>query len=271
MPDGTYSYGVSARVGSWTGAESSRISVTIDTSAPTIVTKPSDPSAYAGPTFAFSHADYSIFVCQLDGYGEFTAPHCSPGPLDDDSHTLAVEAQAADGSLTTAAVYTWRVHTGPPTIATKPSDPSADTAPTFAFSLVGYSSFVCQLDTSGTFTADQCSPSSLAEGSHTLDVEAQAVDGSLTTAASYTWTIGTVAPVTTTTSDSTTDTSTTGTTGTSGPTVPQPDPAPPDPTESLPDPTVSTDTTTDPTGTTDTTSTSTDTTSTDTTGTSPGG
>ena len=165
------------------------------------------------------------------------------------------------------------MHTGPPTIVTKPSDPSAYAGPTFAFSLVGDSSFVCQLDTSGTFTAEQCSPSSLAVGSHTLYVEAQAVDGSLTAAASYTLTIGTVAPVTTTTSDSTTDTSTTGTSGPG--LVPQPDPAPPDPTESLPDPHPSTDTTTDPTGTTttgtDTTSTSTDTTSTDTTGTSPGG
>ena len=259
VPDGTYSYGVSARLGSWTGPESARISVTVDTTAPTFVTEPSDPSAYAGPTFAFSHSDYSSFVCQLDGAGGFTAAHCAPVPPTDDSHTLAVKAQAADGSLTAAAVYTWTVRAKAPAITTKPSDPSTDTAPAFAFALAGYSSFVCQLDGSGTFTPQQCSPDGLGDGSHTLAVKAQAVDGSATAAASYTWTVGAAAPTSTTTiSDSTTGASTTttttttttstttGATDTSGPSVePAPDPAPPGSTDSVPAATVTTGTTTD--------------------------
>jgi hypothetical protein len=278
VSDGTYSYGVSARFAGWTGLESSHISVTVDTSAPTITAEPQSPSANASPSFSFSHPSYSTFKCRLDSSPSFTAcssPDALSG-LADGSHTFNVEALDADGTATRIANYTWTIDTtapalgstpsnpsantspllgfshtsyatfqcrldgesafsscsspdslsgladgshtfevealdadglatqitsfswtlssGAPTITTNASDPSADTAPTFAFSHPAYTSFVCQLDGSSSFTTGQCSPASLTDGSHQLAVKAQAADGSLTAAGSYTWRVDTTAP-----------------------------------------------------------------------------
>ena len=276
VPDGTYSYGLSGRFASWTGPESSQISVTVDTSAPSITgphspsanaspsfifshpsysnfrcsldaagfapctspdtlsgladgphtfsvealdadgvatriadyawkidtsppalgSTPSDPSANASPSVAFSHSSYSSLECRLDGESGFS-PCTSPDTLSglaDGQHTFSVEAVDADGVPTQIASFAWTVSTVAPTITAEPSDPSNTRAPTFAFLHGHYSSFICRLDGIGTFAVGQCSPSSLADGSHHLEVEAQAADGSSTAAASYTWTIDASAP-----------------------------------------------------------------------------
>ena len=67
VPDGTYTYGVSATFEKLTRAENSRIAVTVDTSAPVIDSAPQSPSANASPSFTFSDATYSSFRCRLDG------------------------------------------------------------------------------------------------------------------------------------------------------------------------------------------------------------
>jgi large repetitive protein len=81
-------------------------------------------------------------------------------------------------------------------ITAKPSDPSNDTSPSFAFTASnGNATFVCKLDTvSGPCTSPQEYPS-VAPGLHTFVVEA--ARGDEVAQATYSWTIDTVGPTTT--------------------------------------------------------------------------
>ena len=194
LPDGLHTIRIEAFDADHVATQITTFSWHVSTGAPTFTAEPSNPSASTSPAFAFHHPDYSSFVCRLDGSGSFTAGTCSPSGLSDGNHTLEVEAKAGDGSLTSAASYTWKVSTAAPTIPTKPHSPSANPAPAFGFHHGDYSTFVCQLDTSGSFTSGQCSPGGLSSAGHTLDVKAQAADGSQTLAATYAWTVDTSAP-----------------------------------------------------------------------------
>jgi len=191
VPDGTYTYGVTATLESWTGPESSPISVTVDRSAPTITGEPQSPSANASPQFTFSHDTYSTFECRVDG-GSF-APCTSPDALSglsDGPHTFRVEALDANNVPTHVAAYTWTVDTSPPVIEDTLSDPSANTAPSLSFTHSSYASFECSLD--GSPFAACSSPDALTglgNGPHTFQVEALDADGAATPAASYTWTV----------------------------------------------------------------------------------
>ena len=197
VPDGTYTYGVSAKFESWTGPESSRIAVIVDTSAPLITGEPQSPSANASPTITFSHDTYSDFKCRLDGAASFTT--CtSPdtlAALADGPHTFRVEAVDTNGVPTQVASQTWTVDTSAPTLDSVPSNPSANTAPTFTFSHTSYGSFECSVDGAALApcsTPD--SPSGLGNGSHTVQVDAVDADGVATPAAAYTWTVDASAP-----------------------------------------------------------------------------
>ena len=196
VPDGTYTYGVSARFESWTGPESAQIDVTVDTSAPSIDTSPSNPSANTSPTFTFSHASYSTFKCRLDDATDFTP--CTSGDalsdLSDGPHTFRVEALDAHGNATQVAAYDWTIDTSPPSLDSTPSNPSANTAPAFAFSDPSYSDFKCSLDGADFAPCTSAAPLSAGNGSHTFDVEAVGADGVATTAAVYPWTVDATAP-----------------------------------------------------------------------------
>ena len=84
----------------------------------------------------------------------------------------------------------------PPTLTAKPSDPSNNPAPSFAFSDDdGTATFLCQLD--GGAAAACTSPqtySGLAEGSHTFAVQAIDPAGNASGVTSYTWTIDLTPP-----------------------------------------------------------------------------
>ena len=175
---------------------------TIDTVAPTVTlgTKPPNPSNDPTPTFSFSAGEASTFQCQLDA-GAF-APCTSPttlGSTADGSHTFTVKATDAAGN-TGQASYTWTIDTVAPTatLTAKPANPSNDPTPTFSFSAGETSTFQCQLD-AGAF-APCTSPTTLgstADGSHTYTVKATDAAGNTGPAASYVWTIDTVAPTVT--------------------------------------------------------------------------
>ena len=197
VPDGTYTYGVSATFDSWTGPESSRIAVTVDTSAPAIDSAPQSPSANGSPSFTFSDATYSHFKCRLDGAASFTtctSPDALSG-LGDGSHTFRVEAVDANGVATHVAAHTWTIDTSPPTLGSTPSDPSANTAPSFGFSHGSYGSFDCSVDGSVPTPCSSSDPlGPLGSGPHTFQVEAIDGDGVTTPAAAYTWTVDASAP-----------------------------------------------------------------------------
>src|SRR5262249_36236696 len=196
VPDGTWAYGVRAKLANWLGAESTRLTVTVDTSAPTITSRPKTLSANSSPSFAFSHPSYTSFRCEIDA-ASFTpcASPYAPAPLADGSHTFTVEAVDAADVATQTASYTWTVDTAAPTITAKPSAPSASSSPSFGFGDASYGNLECRLD--GSAFASCTSPkgfTSLADGSHTFQVRAKDADGVATKVAAYTWTVNTSAP-----------------------------------------------------------------------------
>jgi hypothetical protein len=101
---------------------------TIDASAPSITTEPSNPTTSTSASFSFSHTQATYtFKCQLDGGGFSTCT--SPkaySSLSNGSHTFQVEAVSADGSTTAPASYTWLVDTVAPTSTITFPAPSGD-------------------------------------------------------------------------------------------------------------------------------------------------
>ena len=86
---------------------------TASSAAPTIDTKPSDPSNNAQPSLGFSDSDNTVsFQCSLDGAGftACTSPFAT-GPLTDGSHTFAVQSVNTFGNTSAATTYTWTVAT----------------------------------------------------------------------------------------------------------------------------------------------------------------
>ncbi|MEO8355341.1 MAG: right-handed parallel beta-helix repeat-containing protein [Chloroflexota bacterium] len=179
----------------------------IDATAPdtSIDSKPSNPSNSSSASFTFSGNDgggsgIDSFECQLDGggYSACTSPK-SYDSLIDGGHTFQVRAiDNVNNMDATPASYTWTVDTIAPdtTIDSQPSDPNADTTPSFTFSGndgagSGIGSFMCQMDDSGydPCTSPLTSPALLA-GTHTFYVYAidNASNADLSPA-SYTWTL----------------------------------------------------------------------------------
>jgi large repetitive protein len=196
VASGTYTYAVTAVYNSFTASATSN-SITILT-VPSIIAKPSNPSATSAPSFSFSGGGGSGYQCQLDG-GSFTS--CSsPNPysgLADGSHTFKVHA-VQSSSTGPDATYTWTIDTSAPSITAKPSNPSANASPSFSFSHTQAAyTFKCQLDGGGFSACTSPKPySGLADGSHTFQVEGVSADGATTSVASYTWLVDTTAPVT---------------------------------------------------------------------------
>jgi hypothetical protein len=115
LADGSHTFKVHAAQGSSTGPDTT-YTWTIDTSAPSVTAKPSNPSASASPSFSFSHtrAVYT-FKCQLDGGGfSACASPKSYSSLVDGSHIFQVEGVSADGATTSIASYTWLIDTTAP-------------------------------------------------------------------------------------------------------------------------------------------------------------
>jgi hypothetical protein len=164
--------------------------------APTIDTKPSDPSNNAQPSLGFSDRDSGVsFQCNIDG-GSFsgcTSPSAI-GPLTDGSHTFGVRSVNSLGTASAATTYTWTVDTTPPPAPSLTGTPPAnDTSTSASFSFgddeAGVT-FECQLDAAA--FASCTSPaaySGLADGSHTFAVRARDAVGNASSATSYTWSL----------------------------------------------------------------------------------
>jgi fibronectin type 3 domain-containing protein len=121
--------------------------------------------------------------------------------LADGSHTFAVKAiDLAGNHSPTAASYTWTIDATPPTalIVTNPGTISNDTTPDFTFSSSEPTgaTFECSID--GAAYAACSTPKTLgalSNGSHTFAVKAiDTAANHSTVAASWTWTVDTVAP-----------------------------------------------------------------------------
>jgi hypothetical protein len=168
---------------------------------PTITAKPANPTSQTAASFSFTDTLAGVsYVCALDTttFTACSSPQAYVGPLGQGSHTFQVKA--VSGSFqSAAAAYTWTVDTGaPPTpsITAKPASLSNTTSPNFSFTdTEGGVSFLCKLD-AGAYLActSPTGYSGLAEGAHNFAVEAKDAAGNISAAASWSWTIDSIAP-----------------------------------------------------------------------------
>ena len=117
LSDGSHTFAVQGVDAAGTATNSTVYSWTIDTGAPTITIRPTDPSTSRAPSFSFSHvvAGYT-FECSLDAgsYSPCTSPQAYSS-LADGSHTFRVRGVSTDLGSTTVATYTWTIEATPPT------------------------------------------------------------------------------------------------------------------------------------------------------------
>ncbi len=180
-------------------------SFSVDTVAPetTINSGPNPATNNTAPQFTFSANESASFECRLDtpsGAGTFqscTTPR-TLSTAAQGSYTFLVRAtDAATNTDQTPASRTFTIDTTAPdtTIETGPTGSVPSTTATFTFgSTESGSSFQCSLDGAG-FGACLASYTSLAQGSHTLQVRATDAAGNTdATPASRTWMVDTQAP-----------------------------------------------------------------------------
>src|ERR687896_604979 len=180
----------------------------VDLTAPetTVDSGPADPTNETGARFEFSSEAGATFQCSLDGAG-FGACETEYSGLSEGGHTFRVRATDAAGNTdSTPAVHEWEIRRDDPTdttppeasIGDRPADPTNSTTATFTFSADEEgSTFECALDEAA-FGACETEYSGLADGEHTFRVRATDPAGNTDdSAASYSWTIDTVAPDTT--------------------------------------------------------------------------
>jgi hypothetical protein len=181
-----------------TGAQPS---VVVDGIPPTttITSKPSNPTNFASPSFAFTASESATFECKLDAaaFAPCTSPKGYPA-LGNGSHTFQVKATDIAGNAGPETTYTWTIDTVAPTvvITQKPSNPSSTSSATFAFTASqNGSSFSCRLDEGG---FQPCSSpksySNLSDGPHIFSVKATDSAGNTGLDVPYGWTIETRAP-----------------------------------------------------------------------------
>jgi hypothetical protein len=199
LSDGSHTFAVRSIDSVGNASAATRYTWTVNTSpsaAPTIDTKPSDPSNNVQPSLAFSDTDSNVsFQCNIDG-GGFSAcisPYTT-GPLTDGSHTFGVRSVNSLGTASAATTYTWTVDTtGPPAPTLTSTPPANDTSTSASFSFSDDETgvtFECQLD-GGSFSTctSPAAYSSLADGSHTFAVRARDPLGNAGSATTYTWSL----------------------------------------------------------------------------------
>ena len=178
-----------------------------------ITAQPANPTNQTSATFSFTGSDdltpagSLTFECSLDAvaFASCVSPKSYAGPLSAGSRNFQVRAKDAAGNTDpTPASYTWTIDTTAPdtSIIAQPANPTNQTTASFSFTgsdnvtPAGSLTFQCKLD-GGSFTACT-SPqgySSLAEGSHTFQVEATDQAGNTDASpASSTWVVDTTPP-----------------------------------------------------------------------------
>jgi hypothetical protein len=177
----------------------------VDMTAPSVLitTSPNNPTNQQNPAFSFSGSDagagIASFECQLDNGG--FAPCTSPKPyanLAEGPHTFAVRSIDNAGNMSALSTFTWQIILTAPTltISAMPTNPTNNSAATFAFSAVGTGAvtFECGLD--GAALTSCQSPktySGLANGTHSFIVKTTDSIGNFSQK-TQAWLIDTVAP-----------------------------------------------------------------------------
>jgi len=177
---------------------------TIDTIAPitTITSGPRETTNSTAASFEFTADEAASFECRLDE-GDWTA--CTSPRLYVDlaagRHTVQVRGTDHAGNTGLAATYSWTIDTHAPTttVTAGPLAVTNRTSATFEFTADETAGFQCRLDagdwTPCTSPYELAGP--LADGDHTFEARATDPAGNTGAAATYTWTIDTLAPGTT--------------------------------------------------------------------------
>jgi CSLREA domain-containing protein len=202
LGDGAHSFAVRATDAAGNQGTPASYSWTVDTVAPkaAIDSKPADPSNDRAPSFEFSADEDATFECKLDAaaWAACTSPQ-GLSLLGDGAHSFHLRATDRAGNQGGAVSYGWTVDTVAPTatIDVGPADPSNDRGPSFEFSAGETATFECKLDAGewGACTSPHAL-SELGDGAHSFAVRATDTAGNQGGAASYGWTVDTVAPTT---------------------------------------------------------------------------
>jgi CSLREA domain-containing protein len=207
LADGEHTFAVRATDAAGnTDASAAIFSWTIDTVAPdtTITSAPATLTNDSSPELAFeSTEEGSSLACSLDA-AEYVA--CTSAvlyaELADGEHTFAVRATDAAGNADpSAASVTWSIDTIAPetSITGSPLELTNSSGASFSFASTELgSSFACSLDEGApTSCTSPTILAGLADGPHSFSVRATDATGNVdASAASYAWTIDTVAPET---------------------------------------------------------------------------
>ncbi|HWH54270.1 MAG TPA: hypothetical protein VNT04_01725, partial [Gaiellaceae bacterium] len=204
LADGSHTFRVRAVDAATNASAATLVTWTIDTTGPPAPSLGGPPaltnSTIANFTFSDNEAGVT-FQCRLDAAA--FAPCSSPksySSLADGSHTFRVKALDALSNESQVASQTWTIDTAPPPapLVTGPDNPSGTGTATFTFSDAELGvTFKCQLNGGGFAPCVSPKPYTLADGTHTFEVEAVDPAGNASTAASHTWLIDTVNPVVT--------------------------------------------------------------------------
>jgi hypothetical protein len=204
LPNGTHTFSVRAIDATNTEPVSESVSYTwtIDTVPPPLPTiaGPPDPTNSTSATFVFSDSEAGVtFGCRLDasGFPPCSSPKSFAGPLADGEHTFRAKAVDAAGNESPVSKYTWTVDTIAPAVPSIGAHAALVrmSSTTFTFSSAGASGFQCHVDGSAfavCASGDSFGP--FADGVHTFFVRAVDAAGNTSAAASFQWTIDTVAP-----------------------------------------------------------------------------
>jgi hypothetical protein len=163
--------------------------------APTLVSKPPDPSTSRSATFAFAEPAAASFRCRLDDSAlePCTSPVTYQG-LADGPHLFRVRGVDATGDVGPATLYRWTIVAPAAAISSGPPSPTRATTATFVFE-TATAAAECRLD-GQSFSActSPVSYASIADGEHTFRVRPVAPGGAPGTEAAWTWTVDTVPP-----------------------------------------------------------------------------
>jgi hypothetical protein len=173
---------------------------TVDTVAPAVPSIGAHAAlvSTASTTFSFTSAGASRFECHVDGAAfAACASGASFGPFADGLHTFFVRALDAAGNASAAASFQWTIDTGAPVVPSIGAHAAfvATASTTFTFSSAGASRFDCHVDGAAfAACASGASFGPFADGVHTFFVRAVDAAGNASAAASFQWTVDTVAP-----------------------------------------------------------------------------
>jgi hypothetical protein len=200
----TTTYSATTTLGADVSPCSAPFAYTEDSTPPPVPTINGHPTLVSNdttPSFTFTDPEPGVtFNCRLTS-GPY--PSCSSPKsyaVTDGRYTFFVKASDPAGNSAEAS-FSWTVDTippPPPAIIEGPTNPSPSTSASFTFSAEAGATFRCRLDAAAFAPCSNPVQFTVADGSHTLVVEAVDAAGNVSGAsAPYSWVVDTVHPLVT--------------------------------------------------------------------------